>query len=200
MTIQYTISEIVTIYQEIDKKSLQFQLATGLRCPSGCGRCCENPTVEASVSELLPLSEAIYAKEQVDVVLSAIEEREKQGNPVCVLYRSEPLTDSGRCSYYAYRPLVCRLFGFSARKNKRGHLEFCACKNIKEKDADAVRKAEALIASYFDIPVYQDMYMQVASVHPGIGFQRLPINLAIKQAIAYLCWKTQENTKIKEAA
>jgi len=27
------------------------------------------------------------------------------------------------------------------------------------------------------------MYMQVASVHPGIGFQRLPINPAIKQAL-----------------
>ena len=62
-------------------------------------------------------------------------------------------------------------------------------------------KAEALIARHFDIPVYQDMYMQVlASVHPRIGFQRLPINLAIKQAIAYLCWKTKEDTKKKEAA
>lgn len=191
-------SEVIRIYQEIDQKTAWLQ-AAGLRCPPGCGTCCESPEVEATVLEALPLAEEIYRRKVEGRVLIAIAEREDQGDLRCVLCRPDLLSPGkGRCSYYEFRSLACRLFGFAARRNKYGHLEFCACRVIKERNPQAVRRVEIKICEGLDVPVYQESFMRIASMDPGMGFPRLPINRALKEALERLYWrKARDSTEVQ---
>jgi hypothetical protein len=38
------------------------------------------------------------------------------------------------------------------------------------------------------VPIYQEAFMRIASLHPGMGYRRLPINQALKEALEYLYW------------
>lgn len=186
------LSKVLRIYHEIDQKTARLQSAFGLRCPSLCGACCDNPKVEATVLEALPLAEEIYQRKEQEAVLVALEERRNQADFRCVLYRANPgVPGTGRCSYYEFRPLVCLLFGFACRRNKFGNLELSTCRIIKQRTPEAVLRAEAGISEGLDVPVYQDSFMRIASMDLGIGYRRLPINLALKEALERLYWKTR---------
>ncbi len=185
-------SEVLRIYREIDRKTACLQSASGLRCPSLCGACCDNPEVEATALETLPLAEEIYQRKEQEAVLVALEERRNQADFRCVLFRANPgFPVTGRCLYYKFRPLVCRLFGFALRRNKFGDLELSTCKIIKQRTPEAVHRAEIGISEGLDVPVYQDSFMRIASMDSGIGYRRLPINLALKEALERLYWKTR---------
>jgi Fe-S-cluster containining protein len=152
--------------------------------------------VEATVVEALPLAEELYRLGKETLILDTIDERDLRGDPVCVLYRSDPHTPGhGRCAYYDFRFLVCRLFGFSARRGKLGTLEFSTCRIIKEKYPDAVlvanrcMSAGAPLSQVAEMPVYQDMFMRIAGIEPGTGFRNYPVNQAIKKALELFYWK-----------
>ena len=194
-------SEVVKIYHDLDQKTVGFQLATGLRCLPECGVCCENSEVEATVLEALPAAEQIYRRREHEAVFSAIEQTQKWGRSVCVLYRPDPgFPGDGRCRYYDFRPVLCRLFGFAARRNKFGDIELCTCRIIKETNPEAVRRAEMLISEGFSAPVYHDSFMRVASIDPSKGYRCLPINLALKEALQYLYWRRPTDLRDPKAA
>jgi len=182
-------SEINKIYKRLDKGIAKFQSATGISCPPRCSVCCREWPVETTVLELFPLAREIYLRKQEDTVISAISEKEAREDPVCVLFRD--LTGRGHngpCSYYEYRPLVCRLFGFASRRNKFGRIELMTCRIIKDYKPSEVRRAEMAISQGLRLPVYQDAFMRISSIKPAIGFRRLPINEALKAAIETLYW------------
>jgi len=183
------LSKVLRIYQEIDQKTARLQVAFGLLCPPLCGACCDNPEVEATVLEILPLAEEVYRRKEEETVFSVLEEKRNQGDFRCMLYRPNPgFPGTGRCSYYEFRPLVCRLFGFAFRRNKFGNLEFSACKVMKERTPEAVHRAEIGISQGSDVPVYQESFMRIASMDSAIGYRRLPVNLALKEALERLYW------------
>lgn len=189
-------SHVMQVFREAGRAVAGFQLATGLRCVPGCGVCCESRHVEATVVEALPLAEELYRGGKEATVLDAIDGKELRGDPVCVLYRPDSGTPGhGCCAYYEFRFLVCRLFGFSARRGKLGRLEFSTCKIIKEHCPDAVTIADRCMSAgpplsqVAHIPVYQDMFMRVAGIDPGRGFRRYPVNQAIKNALELFYWK-----------
>ena len=170
-------SKVLRIYQEIDQKIARLQVAFGLRCPSLCGACCDNPEVEATVLEILPLADEIYRRNEEEPVLLVLEEKSNQGDFRCALYRADPgFPKGGRCSYYEF-----------------GNLELSTCKVIKERTPEAVHRGETGISEGLDVPVYQESFMRIASMHSGIGYRRLPINLALKAALERLYWKTRAN-------
>ncbi len=185
-------SRVLRIYQEIDQKTARLQLALGLRCPPLCGSCCDNPKVEATVLEALPLAEEVYRRKEEETMFFVLEEKGNQGDFKCALYRANPgFPENGWCSYYEFRPLVCRLFGFAFRRNKFGNLEYSACKVIKQRSPEAVHRAEIGVSEGLDVPVYQDSFMRIASMDSAIGYRRLPINLALKEALERLYWRTR---------
>jgi Fe-S-cluster containining protein len=183
--------KVLRIYREIDQKTALLQSAFGLRCPDLCGACCDNPEVEATVLETFPLAEEIYRRNGLESVLGVIEERRNQADCRCVLFLPNPgVPGTGRCSYYQFRPLVCRLFGFAARRNKFGRLELSTCKLIRLRAPEAAHRAETAISEgRLDVAVYQDSVMRIASMDPDIGFRRLPINGALKGALEHFSWK-----------
>jgi len=178
------------IYREMDALSSRFQNAIGLRCLPACGICCESEEVEATVVEVIPLGWQILLRGEEERYLSAIEESERLGTERCVIYDPAQSRETGGCcSLYEFRPLVCRLFGFAARREKKGGLEFAACKWIKDATPEVLIRARMGVESGLPVPIYQDAFMRVASVNPALGFRRLPINRAIKEALGYLYWK-----------
>jgi Fe-S-cluster containining protein len=182
--------KVQEIYRSLDRDIGLFQLATGLRCPRGCGICCKSPEVEATVLEVIPLAFQIQREKREEAVLISIEEELSRGDLTCVLVRpGEDRAGEGRCSYYGLRPLLCRLFGFSLRYNKYGRPELCPCRVIKETAPNKVQEACKAIQNGLQGPVYQTSFLSIASLNPGIGYRLIPINQAIKEALEYLYWK-----------
>lgn len=180
------------IYEELDQRIALFQVASGLGCLAECGACCLNQDVEATVLEVLPLAQAVFSEQQEEAVLNLIEARENHGDATCVLYRPDPaIAGKGTCSLYKVRPLVCRLFGFASRKNKKGIKGLSTCKLIKAKVPHLVAEAEKRIQDGLDVPDYEESSMRLAVLNPQIGFRRLPINQAIKEALERLYWQTR---------
>jgi uncharacterized protein len=182
--------DVLSIYKNLDQAIAYFQSATGLHCLSGCSTCCIDGDVEATVLEVLPLAREIYSRKEEDAILSAILERQKAGDSLCVLLKNASTEgDSGSCGYYEFRPLVCRLFGFASRRSKSENIELMTCRIKKERFPEDVRKAEAALSRGLSLPIYQDAFMKISSMKPGTGTRRLPINDALREAIESLYWK-----------
>jgi Fe-S-cluster containining protein len=188
-------------YREIDRMTTATILATRLRCPHRCGKCCQSRKVYATVLECLPLAEYLYSIGDEEKILAEIEEKIKDDDGGCILYRPDrDNPDHGRCSNYAFRPLVCRLFGIALRRNKFNKKELSLCKVIKGMSKVSIELIAEEDSTFPTFPVYQDSFMGVASLHPGIGYQAFPINSAIKQAVEYLYWKYPRRFRRKKAA
>jgi len=194
-------SEIVRIYRGIDRKITRLQHAASISCPEGCGACCETPHIEATILETLPLAEAVFDCGEEDGVLRLVEEKLSRNDFTCALFLPEEnISGNGRCSYYTSRPLLCRLFGFAARRNRLNELEFCTCRRIKEIAPDSVNRSQIGVSAGLRVPVFQESFMRIAALNPAIGFQRRPINLAIKEAIEYSYWRRPGKGKMAKAS
>lgn len=190
------ITRIMAVYHEIDKTIKNLQAATGMHCPTGCSNCCRRQWVEATVPEVLPLAMKIYSRNQEEDIMMAIEEKEGREDSVCVLFAEDTSQSvTGSCSFYDVRPFLCRIFGFGARRNKYGGLDLSTCRIIKNSDPAGVRRAEMAISMDLKVAIYQDLFMRIASLRPGMGYRRLPINLALKEAITYLYWMNPSGRK-----
>lgn len=181
---------VMEAYREADAQVAAAAAATGLGCPTGCGRCCWNPEVEASVLELVPLALELYRRDQAEPLLEDLERRATIGDPVCALFRPhEADPDRGRCAEYAHRPLLCRLFGWTARRDKHGRPELSVCRVIRDGSPDAVRRAGVALANGLPFPVIRDQALRLRSLDPNLGGRVLPINRALTEALTHMLWK-----------
>lgn len=178
----HLVSEVMAAYTQIDRQIDSFQVATQLHCPAGCGWCCENPNVEATLLELLPLAWELFTRNEVQQWLERIEQdRERK---TCWFYQPDPLIPgNGRCQVYPWRPTICRLFGFATTTNKSGQPELAACVRHKATMPEGVASAQAAIASGLSAPNFQELSMQVANIDPHWGTRRMPINQALQVAL-----------------
>lgn len=195
------VRQILKSYREIDRLMKETILATGLRCPRRCGKCCQSQEVWATVLECLPLAEHFYSIGEEERILAETKKTIRDDNARCILYRPDrDNPDNGRCSAYSFRPLVCRLFGIAYRRNKSNEKELSLCKVIKERHREFCDLRAPEECKAIDTPVYQDCFMTVASLHPGLGYRSFPINSAIKQAVEYLFWKYPRRYRKRKAA
>ncbi|MCS6793644.1 MAG: YkgJ family cysteine cluster protein [Oscillatoriaceae bacterium SKYG93] len=173
--------KVFLLYRQIDEQTAALQAATGLQCPSGCGQCCENPDVEATPLEVLPLALELFRRGEA---LMWLERLEESGNSICVFYRPDPvIKGNGRCSMYSWRPTICRLFGFATVKNKQGQLELAACIRHKQIMPEVVCQTQEAIANGFLAPNFSDFSIAIAAIDPYLGRARMSINQAVAMAI-----------------
>jgi Fe-S-cluster containining protein len=166
----------------IDEETKAFRALTGLQCPPGCGACCQNPEVEATSLEMLPIARELWQSGELGEWMERVEAVDGKG--VCVFYQPDALiSGNGRCGIYAWRPSLCRLFGFAAIVNKQGEPELAACKKHKEIMPEVVERAQAAIENGLPVPHFADFSMQLSNLDPHLGRERLPINQALKMAI-----------------
>jgi len=182
MNLEEKSQEVRKVFEELDTEIKSFLDASKLTCISGCGFCCSNPKVSASVLEFLPLAFDLYAKGKAEKALEILNKTTEED--ACIIYKS--LSEDGHlgfCSDYQNRGMICRLFGSSARKNKEGQKEIITCKKIKTEKKDFYEIAVDAIKSEMSIPSSTDAYRKINNIDFILTERQLPINKAIKEAI-----------------
>jgi uncharacterized protein len=194
MNLQEKSREVRNVFDELDLEIKAFLEASKLTCITGCGFCCSNPKVSASVLEFLPLAFDLYEKGKAEKTLEILEDANE--DKYCIIYKSTSAdAEMGFCSDYQNRGLICRLFSSSSRKNKEGKKELITCKKIKENKKELFEKASKEINEQMPIPSSSSTYSKLYNIDFQLTSEQMPINKAIKKAIeAVLSFKYyQEN-------
>lgn len=180
--IKQIIKKMMNIFADIDRSIAKFQKKTSIACESGCGHCCHSPNVEASALEMFPLADYLIRSQEAGVWYELAEAASFYGR--CVFYKPDSLNPSkGRCSIYAFRPAICRLYGFSAVTDKRGGNNLVTCARIKKNHALKVAYVENFAHQGIKIPMMKTYVDRVYQMDPYTGTEGLPINLAFKRAV-----------------
>ncbi len=171
------------VFNELDVEVNSYLSESKLTCFAGCGKCCANPKVNASVMEFLPLSFDLYEKGIAEEILEILSDKKTQEG-FCIMYKStSENNESGYCSNYIKRGLICRLFGNSARKNKYGQKEILTCKKIKQGKNEEYLMVSEAINHGMKIPSGTDAYYQLKNLDTQLTEEQYPINLAIKKSL-----------------
>ncbi|HCO97242.1 MAG TPA: zinc/iron-chelating domain-containing protein [Pseudothermotoga sp.] len=169
--------KVLVLYEEL--KSIHDAL--GVRC-NGCRLCCQTAAynIEATMLEFIPLALHLIENGEFDKWF----EKAQRAVPTdrCVLLVDESTKIEGGCSFYDYRPLVCRLF--SASYVRRRNIEVLSCQFLKR---ELSKKMDRLVDAqkYFDC---------LYDIDPYLAVQKRDINTAFKQALEYVGMKFLLNT------
>ncbi len=181
------LNELQSLWREIDTQINHFKSATNLDCPPGCARCCRtfSGKIEVSIFEMLPLSIYLWQRGEAEIFLEKIKVAD-QGSP-CVLLRTElSAQDKGGCQFYDFRPLVCRLFGYSATFDKRGKPAMVLCQALKMKDPLLEGRLNQEIRNGMNVPILSSCCRKPAWMNPHLGKDRTSINEALRQALEWV--------------
>jgi Fe-S-cluster containining protein len=173
------VTKVTGLFAGIDKKVAEFQLKSGLRCPKMCGVCCPTADVQTTILEMLPAAQEILRRGAVSFWLDRINAQDHSN--LCVFYLIRPAPEaSGHCEFYAWRPAVCRLFGYAAVRTREGKSALAACKHLKKTAPDNVAAAMLLEA---EAPCFTWYGTRICGLDPVLGRKILPINMALRHAI-----------------
>lgn len=173
---------LLKLFAQLDREVSRFQKDTGLSCRPACSHCCENPAVETTTLELLPLAIHLYKKKEIDIWLARAEAVGRQGR--CIFFApARSSKGEGGCEVYSWRPLICRLFGFSATLNKRGRPVLVTCPVIKQSMPATVYPLQQDVLRRQKIPVMERYVRRLLSIDPMLGIEQIPINEAIYRAL-----------------
>ncbi|EIM77149.1 fe-s-cluster oxidoreductase [Nitritalea halalkaliphila LW7] len=174
------------LYKELDAEMQAFIGQSGLGCLPGCGFCCSKPTVQASILEFLPFAFHIVEQGKGEEALLRLEEA--GSTKPCILYKSfSEDGESGFCSAYAQRGLICRVFGASARKNKQGQREIITCKKIKTQKADAFQVAQqAVQEGSLEVSSSSGAYSYLYGIDFELAAKTFPVNEALRLAVEHV--------------
>ena len=178
MSIRDFSGKLQVLYQELSETFSSYQSSTGLACLSGCGRCCLNPDIEASVLEMIPFALKVYDEGKLDEWLSRTE---KPAREFCVIYEGTP-DGQGKCGSYRERPAICRMFGVSGYFNKEHQATLSVCKFIKDKYPLLTQETEA-ITTLENTPMLSFWSSKMSDLDPQLIQERMPINQAIQRAL-----------------
>ena len=165
------------LYRTIDRAIGRLQKATGIACVPGCGSCCERDTFDVHPVECFLLAFELYRRGRLrdfeDFMRYGTEKRQ------CLFYTAQG-NGNGSCSVYAWRPLTCRLFGFSSRKNKYGKQELVTCTAIKQTGAFA--RANGYLTTTTTLSL-SDYAYRLYALPAALPYKRAGINEAIRAAL-----------------
>jgi Fe-S-cluster containining protein len=177
MNIREYSQDLQKIYDEMWIAFSSYQKQSGLHCLSGCGNCCNNPEVEASPWEMIPLALRMYDEKRLEEWLDKLAD---PGQEHCLMYEPHsPDGHQGKCGVYKERPSLCRMFGVSGYFNKHQEVTLSVCKLIKEKYTDLYESQ----ACSEKTPMLATWSYRLAQLDPQLIQNKLPINLAFKQAL-----------------
>lgn len=170
----------LALYVEADALTGDLSRATGLHCPPGCGVCCERHNPHVTVADLAPIAAALVAAGQGEDVHARARAALAAGEP-CVFYAAGRLP--GGCTQYELRPLLCRLFGYAAVRDKRGTPELAVCHVHKERLPVEAAAAAARVAGGAPVAMFADLQSQADALDPDRARDRVPINAALAEAL-----------------
>lgn len=174
--------KIVQLYQDVDEVIHMIKTWFAVDCPSGCGACCDTHVekIEASITEMLPLCIHLYENKTYQGWLDRAHQES------CVFYSKSSLpVRTGCCMVYEYRPLVCRLFGFTFMKDKYGGVMPVACSILKKKINERIRINKMFVKAYPEMRCFSIQSMMLDT----FGGRRYPVNRAFINAMEYVMLK-----------
>jgi Fe-S-cluster containining protein len=171
---------VEAVFDDLEKSFGSYQSRLGLQCKPGCGACCNNPNIEATVLEMLPLALQLYDQGKAEQVL---EELELYSGFACYHYKRSSLDGlMGSCTVYKQRPVICRIFGAAGDRDKHGNHRLSVCKVIKEIHATEYQQALKNLALQ-PPPRMTDAKQRVRQLDFYLSWEDMPINQALKQAL-----------------
>ena len=179
MNIREFSQDLQKIYDQMWDAFSQYQAASGLNCLVGCGKCCNNPEVEASVLEMFPLALRILDENKLEEWLDKLDNSSQDH---CLMYEPHtPDGSKGQCGVYKERPSLCRMFGVAGFYNKHQEVTLSVCKLIREKYPDLTKIRESEVSG--KTPMLITWSYRLAQIDPGLIQDRMPINQALKKAL-----------------
>ncbi|NMH61244.1 YkgJ family cysteine cluster protein [Alteromonas ponticola] len=171
---------VLNEYQLLSSEFGGYQRQTDLSCTNGCGACCNNPQVEASVLEMLPLALHLFDTGQAE---SYLEKMSESAGFACQLFARHSLDGSkGACTVYEWRPGICRMFGVAGYRTKTQYPTISVCSTIKS--AHPEKYAATLIAiTSSPPPMLANGRQRIAKIDYALGESLLPINQALFSAL-----------------
>jgi Fe-S-cluster containining protein len=181
MSIYKKVQAVNKIYNLLEKDIAKFQYKCELKCFEGCGHCCQKNDIEATVLEFLPY--AYFQFKNGNALNEYNRLIEKKHENLCFILSDKTIENStGFCSLYKYRPLICRLFGFSAITDKYENVVLSTCKIIKDKCSYQYSKVVNDVKKY-NIPLNTNYYYQLSLIDIDLCTQFYPINQAIIKSL-----------------
>lgn len=178
------LESLLALYREVDVVTDEFKRRGKVDCLGSCRECCRTSAanIEVSLFEFLPLSIHLWQTGKAEFWLARA--AETAPDSPCVLFNDNSLLQpQGGCRFYAWRPLICRLFGFSAVENKYGLPVVSLCRRIKEKNPGLREKLQQLVNDGLPAPVNSYYARRVSLLNPALGQTRYPINKAFLLAL-----------------
>ncbi|MDO9552597.1 YkgJ family cysteine cluster protein [Rhodonellum sp.] len=169
------------VFDELGMEIKSYLDESQLTCFSGCGLCCSNPKVNASVIEFLPLAFKLFEEGKAESVLEKLETLD---DDACVLYKKTSEDGhAGFCSDYQNRGLICRLFGTSSRKNKYNENELLVCNKIKVGKPELFNEVSLAIKKDMQVPSSANNYSKLSNLDFDLTSAQFTVNIAIKNAL-----------------
>ena len=190
------VRDMLRLYVKIDQIMARFTAKSRLGCPAGCGQCCAKAVVAAVPAEMQPAAVYLQQTGQLEEVCAQIDPKDEQAT--CRFYSPENLESGGHCRIYPFRPLVCRLFGYSARTGKHGQTQLMICKIIKELDPQGVKNAQRMVNRGLKAPRSMDYFMQGYAVSPTQVEEAANLNIAFLRAAEKVALHKQLNHKLPQ--
>lgn len=186
MNIREFVFNLQKVYEEMAQTFSDYQKSTGLNCLASCGRCCQNPDIEASVLEMLPLALKIYDEGKIEEWFHKLETSEQE---FCLLQVPHGAPGQGYCTSYQERPSICRMFGVAGTLDKHREITLSICRPIKEAQPELV--LQRISEKNPDTPLISLWSSKLATLDPELIQKKLPINLAIKGALEKISFYAQ---------
>ena len=167
--------KIEALYLEMSKESQSFKEKYKISCVVNCGKCCKNPDIYSSPLEMLPLALHLVNSKTDEELLTLLEKLDM--TEICAFYENLG-GDSGRCTIYNQRSVVCRLFGWTHFKGKKNE-EVAICREIK---ANNQKVLETMIDSkaIAEAPRMGTWDQLVNDLDVNLGSVKYPLNKSLK--------------------
>ncbi|MGM9874115.1 MAG: YkgJ family cysteine cluster protein [Bacilli bacterium] len=123
--IKNEIDIVDNIYSSLEKKQEDFCQTFCIHCENGCGKCCEHFTPDITYLEAIYIAYGLIIEGKDLIVYDKLKKWD-DNTIYCPFY--DFANNEHHCTIYYYRPLICRLFGASAVKDKNGKPIFKKCK------------------------------------------------------------------------
>jgi Fe-S-cluster containining protein len=191
------LEQLGKIYAELDSRITTIQTATGLSCLQFCKHCCDIPAerIPVTLLEALPLSIHWWQTGQAEVWFKKLSQANNRKER-CLLFQPDNPRAWG-CHYYRWRPLLCRMFCFSAVLDKNRRPQMMLCKPLQLHFPKWERKFTDRLPSNFPLPVYCEFAKRVAGLNPALA-QTYPINQALLQGLEMVGLKLQFSNECAE--
>lgn len=167
--------ELMDLYHEMEQAFADTQKRSTLLCPTGCGYCCKAPTVEATVMEMIPMAISLIEQGIAEDVYERIQ---KENPQTCILYEDHG-GKQGKCTQYATRPSLCRLFGVAGVYSKNHEKTLSICKELKAHYPERL----PLDPQSLDPAMINDWSSRLGTLHPELFSERLPISNSLSKAL-----------------